>query len=313
MKKSYKLKSSVKSLLSIFTAIVLSLSLTQRTGAQSIPDAGQAMRAGEADVSAEKISYEEDALSRSLERSVKVYVGGESYGGRAILLDSVTYVGFREFSMFMGAQEVTWDSENKTARASGNGLSVSSRYRDLYITANGRYLWASGGVIIKSGTMYVPLRTIAKAFGAGVSWNAKEFAAYVSSPSPLESGESYYDGDSVYWLARIIHAEASGEPLLGKVAVGTVVLNRVRSPQYPATIYGVIFDKKNGVQFTPSANGAIYCTPSSDSILAAKLCLDGASISERALFFVNEAIAESSWVSDNRQYLVTVGNHKFYA
>ncbi|MBR6675986.1 MAG: cell wall hydrolase [Clostridia bacterium] len=305
MKKSYKLQSSVKSVISFITATVLCLCLVQNTKAQYVPEEGQAVE--------ETMISEASISPRAAERTVRVYVKGQSYGGRTLFLNSVTYVGFREFSMYMGAAEVTWDSQSKTARASSDSLSVTSRNGDLYITANGRYLWARSGVILKGGTMYVPLRTIAKAFGAEVTWNPVEFAAYVSAPSTLESGQSYYDSDSVYWLARIIHAESAGEPLLGKVAVGTVVLNRVKSQMYPETIYGVIFDKKNGVQFTPSVNGAIYCTPSADSIIAAKLCLDGASISERALFFVNEAIAESTWVSDNRPYLITVGNHKFYA
>ncbi len=253
------------------------------------------------------------SLERSQDRAVTVYVNGSRYGGRAFISGSVTYVGIREFSMHMGVTSVSWNSERKTATVESDTLSLSARNGNPYITANGRYLWAGSGIIIRSGTMYVPLRTLAKAFGCSVSWNAKDFSAHVSGGSPLESGTAFYDNDSVYWLSRIIHAEAQGEPLLGKVAVGTVVLNRVKSPEFPNTIYSVIFDKKNGVQFTPAANGAINCIPSEESIMAAKLCLDGASISDKALFFINEALAESSWVSDNRPFIVAVGNHKFYA
>ncbi len=253
------------------------------------------------------------ALEAARERTVTVYVNGARYGGRAFISGSVTYVGIREFSMHMGVNSVSWNSERKTAAVESDTLSLSAKNGNLYITANGRYLWAGSGIIIKSGTMYVPLRTLAKAFGCSVSWNDREFAAYVSGGGTIENGKTYYDNDSIYWLSRIIHAEAQGEPLLGKVAVGTVVLNRVKSPEFPNTIYSVIFDKKNGVQFTPAANGAINCTPSEESIMAAKLCLDGASISDKALFFINEALAESSWVSDNRPFIVAVGNHKFYA
>lgn len=254
-----------------------------------------------------------EASARAGERSVSVYVNGARYQGRAFLNGSVTYVGLREFSMHMGVTSVSWESQMKTATVNSDILSLSAKNQSLYITANGRYLWAGSGIIIRSGTMYVPLRTLAKAFGCSVDWNAKEFAAYVKGGGAIANGGSYYDSDSLYWLSRIIHAEASGESLLGKVAVGTVVLNRVASSEFPNNIYDVIFDKKNGVQFTPTANGAINCTPSEESIIAAKLCLDGASISERVMFFINEALAQSSWVSDNRTFVVTVGNHKFYA
>lgn len=283
------------------TAFILCFSLVTGTAVKVSAVSGQA----------EEITANEN--SRAAERSVRVYVNGAEYGGRAFIQKSVTYVGIREFSMHMGVTSVSWDSAKKTASVRSDTLSIDAKNLSLYITANGRYLWASSGIIIKSGTMYVPLRTISKAFGCDVRWDEKTFAAYVSKSGTLENGSTFYNSDSLYWLSRIIHAEASGESLLGKVAVGTVVLNRVKSPDYPNTIRGVIFDKKNGVQFTPAANGAINCTPSAESIIAAKLCLDGASISDRILFFINEALAQSSWVSDNRTFVVTVGNHKFYA
>ena len=60
------------------------------------------------------------------------------------------------------------------------------------------------------------------------------------------------------WLSRILYAEANTEPLAGKIAVGNVIMNRVKSPEFPDTIYSVIFDRKYGVQFTPVANGSVY-------------------------------------------------------
>ena len=301
MKKHSNVHALALRISSLVMSVVLFFGFAVGTRAENLSDTGQA-------------DFEDIfSLERSQGRSVSVYVNGERYGGRAFIENSVTYVGIREFSMHMGGSAVSWNSEMKTATVESDTLSLTAKNGNLYITANGRYLFAKSGIIIKSGTMYVPLRTLAKAFGCTVSWNEKTFSAYVSAGSALSDGDKFYDKDSVYWLARIIHAESQGESLLGKVAVGTVVLNRVKSPEFPNTIYSVIFDKKNGVQFTPTANGAIYCTPSEESIIAAKLCLDGASISDKALFFINEALAESSWVSDNRPFIITVGNHKFYA
>ena len=96
------------------------------------------------------------------------------------------------------------------------------------------------------------------------------------------------------------------------VAVGNVVLNRVRHKSYPNTIYGVIFDRKHGTQFSPVSFGTIYNKPSESSIIAAKICLEGYSISDTALFFMNPRIATNNWISKNRPYAFTIGNHDFY-
>ena len=87
--------------------------------------------------------------------------------------------------------------------------------------------------------------------------------------SPLAPASKFYRPDEVLWLSRIIIAESRGESLLGQIAVGNVVLNRVKSRDFPNTIYGVIFDRKYGVQFTPVANGTIYNTPGYTETLAA--------------------------------------------
>ena len=122
-----------------------------------------------------------------------------------------------------------------------------------------------------------------------------------------------YDSNDLLWLSRIIYAEAGTEPLEGKLAVGSVVMNRLASANYPNTIYGVIFDTKFGVQFTPAATGTVYKSPDEESILAAKMCLGGYSVSDDILFFLNEAIATGTWMQDNCDFVMTIGNHDFYS
>ena len=114
-------------------------------------------------------------------------------------------------------------------------------------------------------------------------------------------------------MSRIIYAEAGAEPFLGQLAVGNVVLNRTRSEKFPDTIYGVIFDRKYGVQFTPTENGRIYCVPSEESILAAKACLEGYTVSDRILYFIYEEIATSFWVPNNCTFVMGIGCHDFYS
>ena len=67
-------------------------------------------------------------------------------------------------------------------------------------------------------------------------------------PSSVPHASAYYNSTDLYWLSRIISAEAKGEPLAGQIAVGNVVLNRTRSAAFPNTVKDVIFDKKYGAK-----------------------------------------------------------------
>lgn len=124
-------------------------------------------------------------------------------------------------------------------------------------------------------------------------------------------GSSYSETD-LYWLSRIIHAEAQGESYAGKVAVGNTILNRVKSSDFPNTVKGVIFDTKYGTQYTPVANGKIYNTPGAASINAAKDALNGVNYVGKSMYFYNPRTAPNSWASKNRPYYTTIGNHKFH-
>lgn len=128
----------------------------------------------------------------------------------------------------------------------------------------------------------------------------------------MVKADSAYNYEDLYWLSRIISAEAKGESFTGQIGVGTVVLNRVRSKQFPNSVKGVVFDKKYGTQFTPVSNGTIYHTPTQSAVVAAKMCLDGYTLSDSVLYFLNPAISTSSWIQNNRKYAFRIGNHEFY-
>lgn len=245
---------------------------------------------------------------------IPIYIDGTPIlSGQAKLVDSITYVPFRAFCDAFGDTTVTWNQSTRTATARVGSLTVNAPQGALYIEANGRYLYGVGKVINLDGTLYVPVRPMAKAFGLTLTWDSAARAVSLTKTGKIiESGSSFYDADEVYWLSRIISAEAGGEPMLGKIAVGNVILNRVRSPLYPNTIYGVIFDRRHGTQFSPVSFGTIYRTPTADSVIAAKMCLDGANISSDVLFFMNPRIATSNWISKNRPFAFTIGNHDFY-
>lgn len=108
-------------------------------------------------------------------------------------------------------------------------------------------------------------------------------------------------------LARIVHAEALGEPYSGKVAVAEVVLNRVASSQFPNSIQGVIYDPG---QFSPVSNGSINRAADAESVRAAKQALAGSNIVGDALFFYNPSIVSSSWF-ESKPTSASIGHHVF--
>ena len=229
------------------------------------------------------------------------------------LYNSTTYVPLRTTAQLISpSARISWENYQAVVRLSN--LTITARPGDYYLDANGRKLFASDKVKVINGTTMVPIRALAKAMGATVTWDGNTQTVKVSSGSgTIASGDSFYNSDSLYWLSRIIEAEAVGESMIGKIAVGDVILNRVASPDFPNTIYDVIFDSQYGVQFQPVANGTIYNTPSADSILAAKLCLDGASVVGNSIYFLNPQKSTSLWAVNNRTYVATIGNHSFYA
>lgn len=226
--------------------------------------------------------------------------------------NNTTYVPLRAATQKLSPDAaISWENNQAVVRTAN--LTLIARPGCFYMNANGRMLYAADGVKVENGSVMVPLRVLAKAFGATVNWDgSRGLITLTSGSGTIQSGDSFYNSDSVYWLSRIISAESLGESLKGKIAVGNVILNRVKSLDFPDTIYGVIFDSRWGGQFQPAKNGSIYNTPSPDSILAAKLCLDGANVSGSSLFFLNPAISSSFWMMQNRSHVTTVGNHQFY-
>ncbi len=253
-------------------------------------------------------------LTAAASSSVNVSIDGTPFSGSVQVKNNTTYVGIRKFSTDLDpSASVTYSSDTRTLTVRTSALTLTCTDESNYIVANGRYLYYDQPIFMKNGTMYAPILQIYRAFDASIKWSDSMHGFVVTRRSGgITSGSGYYRSDEVYWLSRIISAEAKGESLRGKIAVGNVILNRVRSSAFPNTIYSVIFDKKYGVQFTPTANGTIYATPTAESIIAAKICLEGYSVSTGILYFVNSAKSPNSWASKNRPYFGKIGNHAFY-
>lgn len=245
---------------------------------------------------------------------VKVTLDGkEVLKNEAILINSVTYVPVRSFSELMGADDISWNQKTRTATIKKGDVSIYLTSGALYVGANGRYFFTVEKILNINDRLYAPVRAIAKSFNASVDWdNNTRTVVITSGKKAIASGSDFYNSTDLYWLSRIISAEAAGESLVGQIAVGNVVLNRKASSQYPNSVYGVIFDRRGGTQFSPVSMGTIYNAPSEMSIIAAKICLDGYSVDTGILFFMNPKIATSNWISKNRPFAFTIGNHSFY-
>ena len=240
-----------------------------------------------------------------------VTVGGKVLSVGSITVNGTDYIPSRLAATALGLS-YSYNSSTRSVTVKGSGLEFTFSDGCYVAYANGRALFSTTPCVIMSdGRMYIPKEMFAKATGLSAS-SSESSVSFTGSYKPLVSADKFYRADEVFWLARIIHAESNGEPLLGQIAVGNVVLNRVKSAYYPNTIYGVIFDRKYGVQFSPVLDGSIYNTPSYLSTLAAKICLEGYDVSDGTFFFLRPEMSTSSWIPNNRIYAFSIGKHDFY-
>ena len=122
----------------------------------------------------------------------------------------------------------------------------------------------------------------------------------------LKNSTSQSSSD-LYLLAKCVYAEARGEPYVGQVAVAAVILNRVKSPEFPNSIAGVIYQP---YAFTAVADGQINLEPDETAYNAARDAMNGWDPTYGCLFYYNPATATSSWIY-SRQTVVTIGEHVF--
>jgi N-acetylmuramoyl-L-alanine amidase len=192
---------------------------------------------------------------------------------------------------------------------------------------------ASAGLYKKgmSGDMVVKIQTRLKSWGYyagsadGIYGSATEKAVkYFQSKNGLaadgQAGDrtlaalGLYDGGAAdsgdtALLARLISAEARGEPYIGQVAVGAVVLNRVDHPSFPNTVSGVIY--QTGA-FSCLDDGQFWQPVSDSAYRAARDALAGSDPTGGAIYYFNPAKATSKWIW-SRPLLVVIGDHRFCA
>src|SRR5690606_30273969 len=131
-------------------------------------------------------------------------------------------------------------------------------------------------------------------------------------PATGTSSSAVINQEDVEWLAKMIWSEGRGEPLEGQIAIGAVIMNRVKSPLFPNTVKEVLFEKSYGYyQFTPAQTGIIHvATPNAQNKEAALRAINGEDPTNGALFFYNPQKASSPYL-ESRTVSTIIGNHTF--
>lgn len=133
---------------------------------------------------------------------------------------------------------------------------------------------------------------------------AKALGMTLSTSSQTTSSSNSSD---VYLLAQCIYGEARGEPYKGQVAVGAVILNRVKSSKFPSSIAGVIYQRG---AFDVVSDGQINLAPNDTAIKAAKDAMNGWDPTGGCMYYYNPATATSSWIW-SKTVTLTIGRHSF--
>lgn len=123
----------------------------------------------------------------------------------------------------------------------------------------------------------------------------------------ISTDDNSVSNNDLNLLAHCVYAEARGESYTGQVAVAAVILNRVKSPDFPNTIAGVIYQPW---AFTCVNDGQINLTPNQTAINAARDALNGWDPTYGCLYYYNAGTATNKWIY-NKKTVVTIGHHVF--
>jgi len=236
-------------------------------------------------------------------KTIKIKVNGDLLYPDQVpyLEDSTTFVPIRFIGEALNIDVIDWNGSTNTAILKNDDKTIKLPIGSNYAYINGTPIKLNAPISIYNGRTFVPIRFIAEAFKSTVYWDHSNYTVEIMDSE-----------NDLLWLARIVEAEAEGEPFEGKLAVANIILNRKNDANFPNTVKDVIFDTKFGIQFTPIANGKIYNNPSRDSFRAAESALKGENNIGDCLYFLNPDKATSSWIIENRSYYTQIANHNFY-
>lgn len=246
---------------------------------------------------------------------IDVYVDGILTTSGYIVGDQAVYISVSEFCKALKLAYAPGSAGDGGYSASFGDMTLCVPGSGKYMSANGRYFYLPYGAQVFDGDYCLPAAELSKLVCAEVQWDAATASIDIDTTNmgDIRDGDGYYNAEDLKWLSRIIGAESGNQSLEGMMGVGNVVLNRVADPTCPDTVYGVVFDTRYGVQFSPVETGSIYLEPNDEAVVAAKLCLEGYNVAGSSLYFVNPQTGSTAWFRETRTFVVTIGDHDFYA
>jgi len=213
------------------------------------------------------------------------------------------------------AKQIMESTSERSPLTAQNQKSLIEYYAEQYFPKHGCSLLE---LPPDSDLDYVPPKPQPKPSSTPQQTSSSSQETTTSQPTqPTQSQSISMTHEEREWLEKLVQAEAGGEPYEGKIAVATVIANRVESTSFPNTVMGVI-KANNGKfhQFSPWDDGSIYkVTPSEETKQAVHQVFDKGvrNLPEEATYFAMSNIAFDNWIGKTRKFITSIGNHSFFS
>ncbi len=262
-----------------------------------------------------ELECKQDGKTVSVDYTEVLIDNNDERVGTGYFTNNTTYVSVDAFAKFLSIDfNYGKDTKTNTASYTTDGLEIIIPDDGFYVLANERAL-PTDLIFTADSKILLPIDFLAEIFGCDIHWDEEKGIVTIEETSDgfIASADEVYVEDDLFWLSKIIHAEAGNQGMDGMLGVGNVVLNRVTDPTCPDNIHDVIFDDRYGTQFSVTENGTIHLEPTEEAIIAAKLCLEGYNNVGNSIYFVNPEIGTTLWFRETRTFVARIGNHDFYA
>jgi len=185
---------------------------------------------------------------------------------------------------------ISWQAESRQVQIQGQDSLILLTIDDPQVTYNDQVFTYDVAPFIKNDRTYIPIRLVSELLGCQVTWDSQTLTVHVTKEdliiNPSYVYQRPYTDDDLYWLAKIVQVESDYDSVPMKIGIANVVLNRVKDPRFPSSVYDVIFDDQYAVQFPP-AHKASFTDVKADSLslMASKRALEGYNNVGGSLYF----------------------------